>query len=312
MREITLEKIADWDNLYRAFQQARRGKRYRREVLRFSYQLEKNLSELRQQLLTEKYRHGRYRTFIVSDAKKRTINAAPFKDRVIHHAVCNIINDFFDPSFISDTYACRKGKGNRRAVQKAIDIVKGKQNLYCLQCDISKYFQSIDQSILLKTITKKIKDKKVIRLISIIIHSYYHEEVGQGIPIGNLTSQLMANLYLNILDQKMKRELKCCYIRYMDDFIIFYHQKGVLWQNLKVIQKVVKDIKLMLHPSKISIFPVKKGLTWLGYVVFPYYYTLKKNTVKRIIKRNFISWDSWLNYASKSCCYKIGLIIKKL
>jgi len=198
-------KIYSFENLHLAYLKASRCKRYRDNVLEFSYNLEGNLLKLQKELLNQTYQHGKYREFIVKDLKKRHIKAAPFRDRVVHHALCNIIEPIFDKGFICDSYACRKDKGTHKAIKKtqiflrSISDVKAKKALledtYCLQCDISKYFASIDHKILLNLIKKKIADKKVLWLIQGILDSSYDNEPGKGIPIGNLTSQLFANIY---------------------------------------------------------------------------------------------------------------------
>lgn len=191
--------------------------------MEFEYELGENLLKLKNELESENYRHGNYCHFTVCDSKKRHIKAAPFRDRIIHHAVCNIIESIFDKGFIYDTYACRKNKGTHKAIKRLQSFISIRQTgeltpkYYCLKCDISKYFDSIDQNILFKLVKKKIVDTKVLNLVKMIINSD-NVETQKGIPIGNLTSQLFANIYLNELDQFVKRKLQVKkYIRYMDD-----------------------------------------------------------------------------------------------
>ncbi len=294
------EKICSFENLHLAYLKARKCKRYNNEILEFSYNLEKNLFKLQEGLLNQTYKHGGYREFIVCDSKKREIKAAPFSDRVIHHAVCNIIEPIFDKGFIYDSYACRNEKGTHRAIKKLESILKSMRDknsseIYCLQCDISKYFKSIDHNILLKIIKNKIKDEKTIWLIEEIIRSSYDRKIYNnlfdfrltGIPIGNLTSQLFANIYLNELDQFIKHELrKKYYLRYMDDFLIFNYSKREL-NDLKQIIKIFLNYKLELnlHPKKVNIFPVNDGVDFLGYLIFNNYRLLRKSTIKRFEKR---------------------------
>ncbi|MFA5230575.1 MAG: reverse transcriptase/maturase family protein [Candidatus Paceibacterota bacterium] len=226
-------KICDWDNIYLAYLKARKCKRYKDEILKFSYSIENNLLNIHSDLLNEKYIHGKYYEFIVNDSKKRVIQAAPFKDRIIHHSLCNIVEPIFDKKFIFDTYACRKNKGSHKAIKRFREFLRaiklknslvGYDNIYCLKCDVVKYFDSVDQEILFSLIKKRIANGKVLKLIKIVIDSYI-----KGIPIGNLTSQLFANIYLNELDFYIKHTLKCkYYIRYMDDFIILNLEKAKL------------------------------------------------------------------------------------
>jgi len=280
------EKICSFENLHLAYLKARTCKRYRSYILEFSFYLEENLLKLQEELQNQTYQHGRYREFIIHDSKKRHIKAAPFRDRVVHHALCNIIEPIFDKGFIYDSYACRKGKGTHRGVKRLQKFLKNELNKYCLKCDISKYFESIDHQILLSIIQKKISDKKTIWLIREILESTC-EEPGKGIPIGNLTSQLFANIYLNELDQFVKHRLRVrYYLRYMDDFLILGKEKSYLWGILREIQKFLNNnLSLKLHPKKVQILPVRKGIDFLGYRVFKDYRLLRKSTVKRFIKR---------------------------
>jgi len=226
-------RFCDEENIYNAYLKARNGRRYKDEILRFSYNIEKNLQNIVYELRNNKYKHGLYYEFVVNDSKKRIIRAAPFKDRIIHHALCNIIEPIFEKSFIFDSYACRLGKGLHKAIKRFkqfLRIIKLKNNLkdynniYVLKCDIVQYFNSVNKNILFELIKRKIKDENILAIILIILNSYE-----KGLPIGNLTSQLFANIYLHELDFYIKNELKCkYYIRYMDDFIIFDFDKKKL------------------------------------------------------------------------------------
>jgi retron-type reverse transcriptase len=222
-------QIIDPKNIFEAYKKARKSRRYKKVVLNFSFSLEKNWHYIYYCLTNKNYIHGHYSEFLIKDSKKRIIESVPFKDRVIHHSLCNIIEPLFDKSFIVESYACRKNKGSHQAnkqLRKYLKSVKDKNNLkdysciYYLKCDITKYFNSIDHNILKTIIQKRIKDAKTMWLINLIIDSY-HKDTNKGIPIGNLTSQLFANIYLNELDYFIKYHLHCKYfIRYMDDFII--------------------------------------------------------------------------------------------
>jgi len=334
------KKICSFENLHLAYLKARKCKRYRNEILKFSYNLEENLLQLQYELLNQTYCHGPYRKFIVYDIKKRHIKAAPFRDRVVHHALCNIIEPIFNKGFIYDTYACRKEKGTHKAIKRLGKYLKSVPNpvgglenkkIYCLQCDISKYFDSINHGILLEFITKKIADKKVLWLIKEILNSS-HEKPGIGIPIGNLTSQIFANIYLSELDQFAKHKLRLrYYLRYMDDFLILNTNKKKLHDIRKQIQEfLLNSLKLKLHPKKANVFPTEKGIDFLGYRVFENHRLLRKNTVKRFIKRTKLyqkklkkgliteekfnqSLQSWFAYAefgdSWQLCQKLKSIL---
>lgn len=292
------KKICEFKNLHLAYLAARKGKRYRRKILEFGYKIERNLLELKYDLMSGNYRHGEYRQFIVCDSKKRHIKAAPFRDRVVHHAVCNIIEPMFDKGFIYDSYACRNKKGTHKAVKRLQSFIKSARKssdntrenttlkIYCLKCDISKYFNSVDQNILLRLIEKKVRDAKTLNLIKIIIHSD-NMETGKGMPIGNLTSQLFANIYLNKLDCFIKRSLQArYYLRYMDDFLILdFNKKKLHFAKDKIRRFLEDELNLKLHPKKAIIFPIDKGIDFLGFIVFENYKLLRKSTVKRFIKR---------------------------
>jgi len=321
-------EICSFKNLHLAYLKARKYKRYRDEILKFSYNLEENLLKLQEELSEKTYQHGTYREFIVCDSKKRKNKAAPFRDRVVHHALCNIIEPIFDQGFIYDSYACREERGTHKAIKRLEKYLKSASavlreremnlyapKIYCLQCDISKYFDSIDHQILFNLLKKKIAEKKVLWLIEIIIGSS-NKESGKGIPIGNLTSQLFANIYLNELDQFVKhRRREKFYIRYMDDFLILGYDKEMLHNLKQAIKEFLSEkLALTLHPKKANIFPVRTDIDFLGYRIFGNYRLLRKSTVKRFIKRTrmyqkilnkkFISEEkfnnslqSWLAYA---------------
>jgi len=302
------EQITDFENLHRAYLGARQCKRYRFSILKFGRRLEENLLSLQKELQTKTYKHGKYREFIVSDSKKRTIRAAPFRDRVVHHAVCRAIEPIFDKGFIYDSYACRKGKGTHAAVRRLESFLrslktkaKGRR-LYCLKCDVSKYFDNVDHELITKMIRRKIPDKDLLWLVGEILESHK-----QGIPIGNLTSQLFANVYLNELDYFVKRTLReKYYLRYMDDFLILGLDKKRLHESKELIRRFLREqLKLELHPKKAEVFPADKGVDFLGYVIRGNKRFLRKSTVKRFLKKkrrleamvrnNVLSEQSWEN-----------------
>ena len=306
------EKVVSFENIYLAYKKAKKCKGYKKYVLKFNKNLENNLLSIKRDLISGKYKHGKYKKFIVNDSKKREIKAAPFRDRIIHHAVCNVIEPVFDTGFIFDSYACRKHKGTHRAVKRLKNFLKSSRRvfkepkIYCLKCDISKYFASINHEILLELIKAKISDEKLIGIIEEIINSSYdsleYENLlstrKRGIPIGNLTSQLFANIYLNELDQFIKHQLSQefkkqkisptrYYIRYMDDFLFLYNDKKILHEiKVKLKSFIFEELRLTLHPKKASIFFINKGVEFLGYVIrYPIIVKLRKSTVRRFIKR---------------------------
>ena len=284
-------KVCDLENIYSAYLKGRKCKRYKNEILRYTKNIEKQLLEINYELNNRRYCHGNYYEFVVNDSKKRVIKAAPFKDRIIHHALCNIIEPIFDKKFIYDSYACRKGKGLHKAIKRFkqfLRILKTKNNLvnydniYCLKCDIVKYFQNVDKSILIKLIKNKIQDKRILKLIEIILDS---NKI--GLPIGNLTSQLFANIYLHELDFYIKNVLKCkYYIRYMDDFVILGLNKKDLWIEYEKIKFfVLSKLKLKIDDQKTKLTPLKKGVDFLGFTILSNKIKLRKSTIKRFKKK---------------------------
>ena len=289
------EKLMSFDNLYSAYLKARKGKRFLDYVLVFEQNLEQELLDLQRGLKNNTYVHGGYREMIVNDSKKRLIKVASFRDRVVHHALCNVIEPLIDKKFIFDSYACRKNKGTHKAVKRLSGFLRNKQNVFCLQCDISKYFHNVDHLVLFSLCCNKIVDEDVLLLVAQVIGSsrdysfvdYDGVVRGKGIPIGNLTSQLFANLYLNELDQFVKHKLKVrFYLRYMDDFLFLSDNKEFLnFINEQVTCFLETRLFLCLNPKKVDLFPVKKGVSFLGFVVFPFHLLLRKSTVKRFMKR---------------------------
>lgn len=282
-------EITSFKNLYLAYKKARKAKPYTCEILEFSLNLEKNLLSIQEELLTNTYIQSKYREFIVFDPKERKIKYLPFKDRVIHHALVNVIEPIFDKRLINTTYACRKGKGTHKALKDIKKVVSHEFKFtgYCLKCDIKKYFPSINQSILKKLISRKITCKDTLNLIYKIIdsdHSDFREN--KGIPIGNLTSQLFSNIYLNELDQYVKHKLRIkYYYRCVDDFIILYDSKKELNNYRKKIKYFFKkELNLEIPNYKTSTFKIKDGIDFVGYKIFPNHIFLRKRNIKRFIK----------------------------
>lgn len=277
-------KIYNFNNLYEAYLKARKNKRYRLEVMTYTNSLEENLITLQNELIWGKYKIGNPRIFTIFIPKIREIKALPFRDRVLQHALNTVIEPYFERSFYNYSYACRKDKGTHKAslkVQEWLYIAeKNNKNLYCLKCDIKKFFNSVDLKILVEILSRKIKDKKVIWLIKQILGKSQ-----KGMPIGSLTSQLFANIYLNELDKFVKHSLKMkYYIRYMDDFIIFSESKSELHYILNEIENFLKTkLELELN-NKTRIQPVKTGVEFVGYIHFYNKIRIRKSSWKRFKK----------------------------
>ncbi|EKE11446.1 MAG: RNA-directed DNA polymerase (Reverse transcriptase) [uncultured bacterium] len=273
--------------MFLAWREFKRGKGGKADIQRFEFSLEDNLFELYQELKNRIYQHSHYTAFNVCDPKLRRIHKAKVKDRVLHHAIFRILYSIFDNNFIFDAYSCRIEKGTHKAVGR-LERFSSKlsrnnsRNIFALKCDIKKFFDSIDQEILLGLIKKKIIYADTIWLIEKIIISF-----PKGIPLGNVTSQLFANIYLNELDQFVKHNLKeRCYLRYCDDFIILSESESHLHSLVVELDKFLQnELKLNLHPDKIIIRKYRQGIDFLGYVTLPHRRVLRTKTKKRIIKK---------------------------
>ncbi len=282
-------QIYSFDNLHLAYLKARKNKRYKKEVLEFSANLEERLIELQNELIWEIYKPGRYREFFVHDPKTRLILSLPFRDRVIHQALYNIVEPIFESTFIGDSFACRKNKGTLAGVKRnekflLKELSKNKE-VFCLKMDIRKYFYNIDHEVLKNLIRKKIRCKRTLGLINIIIDSTDNP----GIPVGNLTSQLFANICLSEVDHFIKEKLRAKhYVRYMDDMIILHHDKQQLWRWLSEVREFLKILHLELN-EKTAVFNSKKGIDFLGYRQFSNYRILRK----RIIKKNYRKFNKF-------------------
>lgn len=285
--------LVSFENLYLAYRKASRGKRSKAAVSEFGYNLEANLLLLQDELVAGRYQPGSYHSFLIHDPKKRLISAAPFRDRVVHHALINIIEPIYECKFIHDTYANRVGKGTHRALDRCTKYLRKYQ--YVLQMDIRQYFPSIDHQILLNIIQKTIKDEQVLVLCRSILRSgegvqnniyqpvYFPGDSlfaglrPRGLPIGNLTSQFWANVYLNDPDHFVKRILKCKgYIRYVDDMLLFSDSKPELHDFRDAVIEHLAAMRLRLHESKAQVRPTQTGVAFLGFVVYPDYRRLKR------------------------------------
>jgi len=293
-------EIITFENLFLAQKKAQKGKRKNENVAKFNLRLERELFLLQEQLLNKTYQPGKYAEFYIYEPKKRMISAAPYRDRVVHHALCNIIEPIFDKLFIFDTYANRKGKGTHAAIRRFKEF--SKKNKYVIKADIRKYFPSIVHSILKTELRKTIKCKDTLWLIDLIIDNsnpqefvnhwfegdnlFSNLENKKGLPMGNLTSQFFANIYLSAFDHFVKRELKCkFYIRYVDDFVIFENSKPKCNEIIAKINQFLAQYRLKLHHNKTKIMQTEKGISFLGHRIFPNFTLINKQNIKKAIKR---------------------------
>lgn len=274
-----------------AWREFRRGKRAKSDVQQFEFNLEDNLFELRDSLFSKTWRHGPYHAFYVRDPKLRHIHKATVCDRVLHQAVFRVLYSIFDRMFIFDSYSCRVGKGTHRAVSRLETFMRKvsrnhRRTVFALKCDVRKFFDSVDQGILLRLIQKKILDADALWLVQQIVRSF-ETRPGRALPLGNVTSQLFANIYLNELDQFVKRELReRYYIRYCDDFIILHEDADYLRVLAERINFFLRDaLRLELHADKIIIRKHTQGIDFLGYVVVPHYRTLRTKTKRRMLRK---------------------------
>lgn len=280
------EQIYTFDRLHAAYLRARKGKRNRLEVMRFSQDLEGNLIALQNELIWQTYTTGVYRLFTVPEPKERQVAALPFRDRVVQHAIINVIEPIWESRFIDDSYACRPGRGTHAGADRAQSMLRAVARkhgkVYVLKADIAKYFKSIDHDVVKRLIAKRIACKPTLALMYQIIDSS-----PDGLPIGNLTSQLLANVYLHELDTFVKHTLReRHYMRYMDDFCIVHHDKAHLQRVRKIIEAFLwQELRLKTN-SKTQVFPVAiergRGMDFLGYRIWPTHRKLRKSSISRI------------------------------
>ena len=293
-------KIITFENLYEAYRKARKGKRYRSSVLVFSHNLETELLQLQRDLQTQTYHPGAYRTFEIKEPKVRLISAAPYRDRVVHHALCTVISPILEETLIPDTYANRVGFGSHRALKRFTEFCRS--SFYVLQCDIQKYFPSIDHEILKQLIRRKIKCPQTLWLIDTIIDNSNPQypvlehfrgddlltplQRRRGLPIGNLTSQTFANFYLGFFDHFVKEKLKIKkYLRYVDDFSLFADDPEILYEARREIELYLETLRLKIHPIKSQIFDTFQGANFVGYRVLPHHIRVRSTNLNQARKR---------------------------
>jgi len=283
--------IISVDNLLLAWQEFLRGKRDRRDVQEFERDLMANILALHRDLTSKTYRHSQYHAFNISDPKPRSIHKASVRDRLLHHALYRVLYLFFDKTFIADSYSCQLDKGTHRAMNRFRAFARKAsrhhtRTVWVLKCDIKKFFASIDQNILIEIIKSYLPDRDIQWLISQIVSSFHSTKKYRGLPLGNLTSQLLVNVYMNAFDQFIKHSLKAkYYIRYADDFVMLSHDKERLRNQLPRISEFLENkLKLSLHPEKVFIKTLSSGVDFLGWTHFPNHRVLRTAAKRRMFK----------------------------
>lgn len=300
--------IISQENLLYSWDRFKKGKRKKKDVGMFEYHLEQNLLELHRELKDKTYRHEPYFGFYISDPKVRHIHKATVRDRVVHHALFKMLNPLFEPTFIPDSFSCRLGKGNHVGM-KRLEVMTRKVSknythpCFVLKCDIKKFFDSVDHEILLSLLFRRIADEDVRCLLREIVGSFSASESlfeKCGLPIGNLTSQLFANVYMNELDQFMKHKLRVKhYARYTDDFVVVADSTDYLESLLPPMTDFLEEhLKIEMHPDKTSIRTLQSGVDFLGYVIRPHHRLMRTKTKRRILRK----------YKEKVRAYRAGEI----
>ena len=283
----------------------------------FQKNLAQNINILHHQLFSGNYEHSGYQMFKICDPKQRTIHKATVTDRLVHQAIVSAVEPVFEKQFIYDSYSCRIGKGTHAGVQRLNLFLRrvscnNTQKVYVLKCDVRQFFASIDHKILIDLIQKRVDDERTLNLLKMIIESH-GEENSKGIPLGNVTSQLFANIYLHELDWYIKQQLKIKhYIRYCDDFVIVSTDKIYLQSLIEPIRLFLDNkLKLELHPNKISIRSWSQGIDFLGYVSRPHCITIRTKTKSRMLERvNEDNLSSYLGICVHGDCHRLARLVK--
>lgn len=295
------KKLVSIEHLFSAWKKFSKGKLKRSDISAFWINLEDNIFNLYDELTNLSYIPREYSSFVVTDPKRRIIHKAEVRDRIVHEIVFEYLNTIFDKSFIFHSYSSRVEKGTHRAVihsQKFCQKIYKTHKYSCfgLKCDIKSFFDSVDHKILFELIKRKVKDTYILSLVWLII-SHFEKKPNKGIPLGNMTSQIFANIYMNELDFYMKNVLKTkYYLRFNDDFIIFHHDRNYLQELITIIRDFLdKNLQLMLPDSKLSIRSLRQGIDFLGMVILPYGLVHRTKSKKRMMTKININNKSWLN-----------------
>ncbi len=319
----TYNDIISINNLLESWHEFLRGKRKRKDVSEFSLHFMDNIISLHSELKDKTYTHGTYHAFKINDPKPRDIHKATVRDRLLHHAVYKILYPYFDKKYIYDSYSCRTDKGTHKAIKRLEYFTRkvSKNNtrtVWVLKCDIQKFFANIDHKILKNVFEQHIDDPNILWLLDRIISSFHtNYNSNSGLPLGNLTSQLFVNIYMNEFDQFVKRKLKAkYYIRYADDFVILHTDKSYLRQLTPQIAKFLNDkLKLSLHPNKLFLKTIDSGVDFLGWVNFSHHRVLRTSTKHRMFKKlnhaqSHETTTSYLGLLSHGNAYRLREKIK--
>lgn len=287
------EEMISAERLFDAWNQFQKGKRQRADVLAYVRHLEKNIFRLSRDLKALLYKHSPYGSFFIQDPKVRHIRKACVQDRLVHQAVYSVLTPIFEPRFIHDLYSSRLGKGTHAGVNALARMTRKvsknyTQACWALKCDVRKFYDSVDHKRLTEFLARIIKDDAAMWLLKTIIESFHCEGTpGKGVPIGNLTSQVFTNIYLNELDQFIKHTLRIKhYARFADDFVLLAERKEDLEAVLPRIQAFLMDhLKLELHPKKIILKPLQQGVDFLGYVTLPHHRAIRTTTKRRMLRK---------------------------
>lgn len=285
------EDIISVENLLNAWGEFIAGKRKKKDVQAFQHRLMDNILELHEELAAGTYTHGDYYAFKISDPKPRDIHKALVRDRLVHHAIYRQLYAFFDRTWIADSYSCREQKGTHKSMNKfrayAYQVSRNHtRTCWVLKCDIRKFFASIDQKILMDIVASYITDIRTVALIRGIVDSFHSTAPGKGLPLGNLTSQLLVNVYMNEFDQFAKHKLKARhYIRYADDFVFMSPDREELERLLPKVSLFLDErLALALHPDKVYIKTFVSGVDFLGWIHFKDHRVLRGSSVRRMIR----------------------------
>jgi len=295
------DKIINLENIFSAWKNFQSGKADKIAVQGFRHNLENNLFRLAEDLKNRRYRHGGYEKFIITDPKIRIINKAEARDRIVHTLVARELEEIYQPIFIVNSYACQQGRGIHKALKDLIIMSRRQsenntKNFWFIKCDVRKFFDNIGHEELLLILQNKIADNDFLRLLAEIIKSY-SQAPGRGLPLGNYTSQWLANIYLNELDYFIKQELKIKhYLCYADDFVIMAESRESLMANLAPIQEFLwQKLGLKTHEDKIIVKKYSAGIDFVGYRVLPHYVVVRKRFAKRMLKnldKTHLAWQA--------------------
>lgn len=293
--QSTFDGMVSPENLFRAWEEFRKGKGKRVDVRRFEERLEENILALHRDLTAGTYRHAPYTPFFICDPKQRRIHKATVRDRIVHHAVFAALNPHFEPRFIAHSFSCREGKGTHQAVDALERMLRsvsrgGEHPCFALKCDVRQFFASMDHDVLKGLLRRHVTNERLLAIADEVIGSFPGDATPElrrrGVPIGNLTSQLFANVYLNPFDQFVKHDLRVKhYVRYTDDFVVVASRRNELDSLLPGMQTFLRErLRLELHPRKVSIRTYRQGVDFLGYVLRPHHRVLRTKTKRRMYR----------------------------